>query len=355
MIVVLALALPPGLRAQVLRGRLIPAQGDPAGGAVVILLDSAGVERGRTVSGPSGNYGFVAPAAGRYRIRVLRVGYGPWMSDPVTIGADDVREFSPALPAVRVVLAAIEVTSDTRCSATTGTSDLAATLLDEGRKAVLSADVALHGSTYRYLIRRYQIRTDRNDAVVAADTSAPEKSDVWPVESAPVEELERNGFVTMVNGAPDTYYGPDAQALFSDFFLRGHCFGVGRMDRTDSTLVPLQFRTAKDRKHPDIEGALWIDRKTLGLQRLDFRYVGLPDWTYGSDAGGRLEFLRLPSGLWIIRRWELRAPVAAKVQGSIWYRYGGLVTVGGEITEIRSAAGDVIFSAGSNPVGAFRR
>lgn len=354
-ILAILILFPAALSAQVIRGRLVPAPGEPAGGAVVILLDANGAERGRAVSGPTGNYGLVAPGAGSYRLKVLRVGFNPWTSDLLVLAANQVVEFSPALPTLRVVVAAIEVTSDTRCSAGTDVAGAAATLLDEGRKAVLSADVALHGPAFRFLVRQYRRREDANGVVTEADTTAPEVSNGWPVESAPVSELRQNGFVTDAGeGLPGTYYGPDAQVLFSDFFLHGHCFTVGRPDASDSGLVPLKFRTARGRNRPDIEGALWMDRATLGLRRLDFRYVGLPGWTSDADAGGRLEFLRLPSGLWIIRKWELRAPIANQPRNSINFRYGGLATIGGEIIEVRSAAGEVIYASDSSAVGALR-
>lgn len=347
--------LPAALAAQVVRGRLVPAPGEPAGGAVVLLLDGSGAERGRVVSGPTGAYGFVAPAAGTYRLKVLRVGFEPWTSGPVTVSTDQVLEFSPSLPIQRVVVASIEVTADTRCSGNGDVAGAAATLLDEGRKAVMSADLALHGPAFRFLVREYRGRQDANGVVTAADTSAPEVSSVWPVESAPIAELRKSGFVTDAgDGVPGTYYGPDAQVLFSDFFLNGHCFTVGRSDPSDSNLVPLRFRTAAGRTHPDIEGALWMDRVTLGLRRLDFHYVGLPSWAADADAGGRLEFLRLPSGLWIIRKWELRAPVAAHARGDVFYRYGGLATIGGEITNVRLSSGEAIYTADTSAVAGFR-
>ena len=345
--------LPAALSAQVIRGRLVPAPGEPAGGAIVILVDGGGAERGRAVSGPTGSYGFVAPTAGTYHLKVLRVGFEPWTSDAVTVGADQVLEFSPSLPIQRVVVAAIEVTADTRCSANADVAGAAATLLDEGRKAVMSADLALHGPAFRFLIREYRQHQDVTGVITAADTTAPEVSSVWPVESAPVSELEKNGFVTDDGDhVPGTYYSPDAQVLFSDFFLRGHCFTVGRPDPNDSSLVPLQFRVARGRTHPDIEGALWMDRATLGLRRLEFHYVGLPNWT--AAAGGQLDFLRLPSGLWIIRKWELRAPVAAHPPGTVIYGYGGLATIGGEITDVRLSSGEAIYTADTSAVAGFR-
>jgi hypothetical protein len=96
----------------------------------------------------------------------------------------------------------------------------------------------------------------------------------------------------------------------------------------------------------DVEGVLWLDRSTAELRRLEFAYRNLPDAEYqlcdshpfivitpemleeqpvfkqpapycmtlkdGQSnrlgLGGSADFVRLPTGQWLIARWELLTP-----------------------------------------------
>ncbi|HET7023893.1 MAG TPA: carboxypeptidase-like regulatory domain-containing protein [Gemmatimonadales bacterium] len=332
-------------RAQVIRGRLSSELEGPTAGAIVELLDAGGAELGRTLSAASGRYGFVAPAAGSYRLKVLRIGYPVWVSDTVSVGAAEVREFSPQLPARRVVLASIEVHARNQCSVHPKEGELTAQLLEEGRKAVSAAEAAYQGHDYRYRVRRYRRDFDRDLVVVLDTTFAETENDIWPVQSLPVADLERGGFIQDTDpfGAP-TWYGPDAQVIFSDFFLGDHCFAIGKPEPSDSGLVRLEFRVVKGHELPDLNGTLWIDPKTLDLDHLDFTYTRRPDWVpRDAVVGGRLDFLRLPTGLWIIRRWALRVPIPARQEGTGYYSVSGYQEEGGSVVRVTGKDGEVVF------------
>ncbi|CAN5359077.1 hypothetical protein BH23GEM4_BH23GEM4_00400 [soil metagenome] len=43
---------------------------------LVVLLDSVGTQRGRTLSSDGGSFVFALPAPGRYRVRAERIGCG---------------------------------------------------------------------------------------------------------------------------------------------------------------------------------------------------------------------------------------------------------------------------------------
>lgn len=333
--------------AQVIRGHLSSEYEGATAGAIVILLDSAGVERGRTLSTATGTYGLVAPAAGAYKLRVLRIGFPAWVSDPVTVGAGEVHDFSPRLPSARVVLAALTIRSETKCSVHPRDGELTAQLLEEGRKAVSAVDAAFRGEDFHYRIRRYRKDFDRERVIVRDDTLPETESDIWPVQSLPVADLERGGFVQETDPlAGPIWYGPDAHVIFSDFFLGQHCFVVGKAQPGDSGLVRLEFRVVKGRKLADLNGTLWIDPKTLELDHLDFRFSPLPDWVpRDAVAGGRLDFLRLPSGIWIIRRWAMRVPVAQRTEGTGHYSLFGYHEEGGEVVAVTARGGEVVYPA----------
>ncbi|HEV2291150.1 MAG TPA: hypothetical protein VGR60_04870, partial [Gemmatimonadales bacterium] len=167
----------------------------------------------------------------------------------------------------------------------------------------------------------------------------------WPVQSLPVADLQRSGFVQETDPlAGPIWYGPDAHVIFSDFFLGQHCFVIGKAQPNDSSLVRLEFRIVKGRKLADINGTLWIDRKTLELDHLDFRFSPLPDWVpRDAVAGGRLDFLRLPNGIWIIRRWAMRVPVAQRTEGTGVYSLFGYHEEGGEVVKVTGRGSEVVY------------
>ena len=71
----------------------------------------------------------------------------------------------------------------------------------------------------------------------------------------------------------------------------------------------LGFEPIPNRRVPDVTGTLWVERLTGELKALEFEYTGLPQGLARSDLGGRVEFLRLPNGAWIISYWHVRLPV----------------------------------------------
>jgi len=100
---------------------------------------------------------------------------------------------------------------------------------------------------------------------------------------------------------------------------------------------------------PDVEGVLWIEKATLELRFLDFTYARLP-WELPEGAlGGHVEFMRIPSGAWIVRHWWIRMAL----MGRVVYRESGRPAeakvlgfreVGGEVVTITASSG-VVFSA----------
>ncbi|MDE2794095.1 MAG: carboxypeptidase regulatory-like domain-containing protein [Gemmatimonadota bacterium] len=72
----LAAGSPLDTHAQIVRGRLLDAEGRSGiSGAMITLLDRQGTEVRRTLSRSSGLYQLIAPAPGAYRLRADRIGY----------------------------------------------------------------------------------------------------------------------------------------------------------------------------------------------------------------------------------------------------------------------------------------
>jgi hypothetical protein len=65
----------------------------------------------------------------------------------------------------------------------------------------------------------------------------------------------------------------------------------------------------------------------------------LPSWAVHAVAGGRLEFARLPGGLWIVQRWTLRVPVPEVRPGNDRARLHGYQETRGWIEVVLSEQG----------------
>ena len=88
---------PATLAAQSIRGTIVT-RGDSVvvRGAIVLLLNGADSVVGRALSNERGEYRLTAPSAGSYRLRTLRIGFRPVLSDviDVAVGKEVVRRLS---------------------------------------------------------------------------------------------------------------------------------------------------------------------------------------------------------------------------------------------------------------------
>jgi hypothetical protein len=160
-----------------------------------------------------------------------------------------------------------------------------------------------------------------------------------PYVALSAERLAEHGFVTRADDGSLEYWAPDANVLLSDSFLDNHCFHIAPPEASDSRLVGLAFEPVAGRAVTEIRGVLWIDAETSELERLDFRYVNLPfgERTQWDAVGGRVEFERLNSGMWIVRRWRIRMPVVEMRSGADATSGRGLV-----LSEIQEVSGEVV-------------
>ncbi|MFN2564058.1 MAG: carboxypeptidase regulatory-like domain-containing protein [Gemmatimonadaceae bacterium] len=98
-------------------------------------------------------------------------------------------------------------------------------------------------------------------------------------------------------------------ALLSDVFVRDHCFRMVEGAGDKAGLVGLGFRPTSARRVPDITGVLWLDAATQELRRLEFNYTDDPFEGLWQRFPSFVEYARMPSGAWIMRRWSIRMPV----------------------------------------------
>jgi hypothetical protein len=339
-LLLLAIAASP-LSAQEWTGR-IEASTDsaPVAGALVILIDSLGREARRTLSSPTGGFSLPLPGAGRYQVRVLRIGYAGWLSPPHRFDPGQRRETRLVIEDRIIQLAAIEVTTTrSRCGVRPGDGDIIASLLNEAEKALAITDQTIRQGNLRFRTETYVSRPTADGGIGERNRSSSSGQAFWPVASAHPDTLAKYGFVheparsasdpTQTTGP--VYFGPDARVLFADWFLDAHCFSVDPARDSARTIV-VSFAPARGARR-DIRGRLTLDRQTLELRALDFWYTGLGRWVTGDSAGGSMSFHKLKTGAWIIDRWLIRAPIPL-VGGRDTVLFG-FAESGGRVREIR--------------------
>ena len=335
------------LDAQAVRGLLADrGTGHPIQGAFVTLLDETGLEVARTLTGIGGTFLLQAPAAGVYRLRSKRIGFRPSESPPLALADSQTAEYRLEVEAVPVELPAVVVRGQPQCGAKPGAAAAVAQLWEEAREALSAVKWAQDQSTLVYTVERFERTLPRQGRQVLA-----QRDSAWagfaqrPFQSVPAEQLARDGFVVAAPGDSVDYQGPDAEVLLGDPFLATHCFNVLDGGAQYPGLVGLSFEPEPRRRVPDIAGVLWLERQTLELRFIEFHYTRLRD----RSAGGRVDFLRLSFGPWIVRHWWLRIPRVEPRRSRglrrppprvIGYREGG-----GIVTMIQSAGGAVEYRA----------
>lgn len=321
------------LAAQSIEG-LVSSRGAPADYALVLLVDSAGREVGATLSDPDGRFQLRAPAPGGHRVAVRRVGQVAWLSELLHLGGG-VQPLVLDLPDRPVRIPDLRPEATGRCrvrpalgEATTALLDAARTGLGIAERTVSLGRIHVRAVTWIRLLDPQQVRlserrTDRTGILA------------WPVTTPGPDTLATMGFAGPAREADREYYGPDARLLGTDWFLDGHCFDLVLPEAPGDTVVGVSFQPERPSPRPDVRGTLWVDRRTLGIRRFEFRWTGLEAWVPSDGAGADLGFRALPGGGVMLERWMQRAPLARYRGADL--ELAGWVEGGGEVLEVLGA------------------
>jgi len=322
----------------------------PVGEGFVVLLDAGGREVARTLTGVDGRFSLRAPHAGRYRVRSERIGYVAFVALPFDLADGQTLTHELSVTALPVQLTAVEVTGRTTCRVPPDRAEVTAAVWEEVRKALAAAVWTERERIYRYRTVAFARDLDEGRNRVLAQVSDTQVGHARaPFSSMPAPDLAARGYI-VAEAESISYYGLDAIVIQDSTFLASHCFGLGRRELRGVPQVGLSFRPEPRRRLPDGRGVLWLDEATAELRVLDFSYTGVPEGVTDERIGGTVEFLRLPSGAWIIRRWELRMPrLAAEMIATAYGPSGRRVTVrgfrdrGGEVLEIHALDGKRVY------------
>jgi hypothetical protein len=299
-------ALATTARAQSVAGAVVSREGVPLGGVLVSVQDSAGSERGRTISTPSGGFTLRAPS-GPFRVGVARIGYRRWYSAELRAEGRDTLRVRLDVDEVAHVLPELIASGPTSCRAEPGAR--AAVLWEEARTALSAADATLDQERIWFTVHEARRRLDQYERLVADSVLVVRLAARWPVEALPPDSLFGAGFVQPRTGPDDlAWFGPDLAVLFDPRFLERYCLRAVA-GPAGSGLAGVAFAPNPEQRVPGIRGTLWFDEQSRQLRSLDFFHTRLRHWVPAGSAGGRLEFAALPDGRWLVERWRLRAPV----------------------------------------------
>ena len=336
-VVLLTLLLPRvQLSAQTVTGRITVDAGAPLPGAFVRLLNASGVPVAATLSNDSGGFNLRAPGPGEYSLRSEMIGYASHDVPAIRLSPGEAVTTTVVMALQAIPLAGVEVTTRSRrCVLDPEVGEATHILWEEARKALAVAAWGEEAGHYSFGVEVFTRHVDPNLAALGeVETSVRTVSGSSPFAALPADQLATHGFVHDIDG--ETYFfAPDARILLSDEFREGHCFRVEPALPGQPGLVGLAFSPARGSRLPAIDGVLWIDRATSEIRWLDYSYRNLPGRyrVGGNRLGGRVDFERLGTGLWIVRDWWIRMPQIELVDG-VDLRLAGYMERGGTVLAV---------------------
>lgn len=333
------------LEGQTVRGTVV-SEGEeaPIEGAFVSLVDSGGGVVDGLLTNAHGHFQLSAPSPGVYRVSVARIGFESWISEALELASNEVRPVRYAIPIQAVRLAEIDVEVHRQCVSDPNHEQQVWRVWEEARKALQTAAFAQERQLYRFETRLYTRELEPDDLGVRSVRVRPSSPyAARPFRSLPASAFAMRGYAR-TTGDSITYYMPDAAALLSPEFMQAHCFGLDeKKDDEGRQLIGVRFRPA-DRDVPEIEGVLWVDEASAELQTLEYSYVDLPLGIRDPRAGGSAQFIRLPSGAFVVGAWWIRMPQIVRevdfAGRKLRERVGSFKEDGGDVVAIYTARGE---------------
>lgn len=319
--------------------------GHPIPGVLVTLWDAEGQRIAAQISDGHGRVLLTARTPGSYTVRTERIGFRTVEMPDLVLTAGESVSRRIQVPAEAIGLEGIVVRSDRRCVHRPEYGLATAMLWDEARKALDALVQTEREQVYRYRAYRYQRSLDPASLRVRHENL--DGGSWWaavPFESLPATELTGAGFIQKRDDGT-FFYAPDAAVLLSEEFLDAYCFRARTAPPEAPGLVGLAFEPVRGTRVPAIEGALWLDERTGELRFAEFSYLRAPG-PRDRRVGGRVEFVRLPAGVWIVQRWWIRMPEivvreARDLRGNIAMRddLGGLTESGAVVVAVDDPSG----------------
>jgi len=336
--------------------------GRPIAGGFISLLNLEGEAVKADFTAADGIFSFTAPGPGRYRIRVERIGYANWITEPYEVTAGQPLTITVEVPPEPVRLGDLRVEVTGSCLDDPSDGAALATVWEEARKALETAVWAEDRGELTFTLQEYQRTLDpRHLATLEAETRTRRHVRLPPFRSLPARRLTTSGYA-FVDADSAVFYAPDATVLLSSEFRDTQCFGLEREEGDGEPMLGITFRPRRGRDVIDIEGTLWLDEESAQLRRVQIRYrnVPLPRNAQRRYIGADLTFDRLPDGPFYVRDWWVRFPIgsrAPRFRAGLSARPEPVLVAyrqaGGTVTD--AFAGGVAFEVGGGAVAGVLR
>jgi hypothetical protein len=283
--------------------------GAPIAGALVSASETDGVWAADLLTNGSGVRLINLPRAGRYRIRVRRIGFSPWVGETVDVPLGEPVVLTVRVDAKPITLSTIDVRANTAegggCERAPTPATAVGVLWEEARKALQSSAIVERDRSTRFLATSFE-RTLSMNGRTEHDSTGP--AEVWrqrPFRARAASDLSKNGWARIMADGSLTFDAPDEASLLSREFEADHCFTVARKKKKGQ--IGLAFTPVEERSTPDITGTIWLDAATARLTEIEYAYFNPPEPARG-DLGGDVRFSRLDDGRWIVSEWRIRMP-----------------------------------------------
>jgi hypothetical protein len=293
---------------QSVRGTVADAGGVPVPGVLIQLIGADSQPAARALTNDLGNFLLVAPRAGTYRVRTLRIGFKPVLSEPVTLVAGQEMPQQIALASISLGLDTVRVGGRPVCGKAYDAGSMTVAIWEQARAAMTST--AITGGMRNIFSRRvyYDQLLDNAGFRTIKQTQSIETVPVvqpWPAESP--ANLHQFGYIVQVLDST-VYRAPGMEMLASAVFFQDHCFKLA--NAKEKTQIAIEFDPTPDRRNiADIRGVVTLDRATAQLKSIEFRYVFPENKDLETGARGNVEFVRLANGAWGVARWNIRMPI----------------------------------------------
>jgi hypothetical protein len=308
-LVAAAVAIAPSrAQAQRVRGTLTDSStGEPVGGAVVAVLDSAGQFVSRTVADEKGRFA-AARLRGARSLHIVRIGYRP-VDAP--LADDSTMDFRLAPIASR--LAVMTASEGRVCPGKPGASQ-ALELWEQARDGLLASVVARESNAPRLRIRTYWRTRDPVRKRIDSDSSRTRDlvADRSYIAARPAWAFEAEGYMREHLGGERDYFAPDEAVLLDPSFAATHCMRLADANAAHNNQIGIHFEPADISSRDtvvDLDGTLWLDKVKPSLRSFEFEYTNLEPRARGS--GGSLTFATMPNGVPMIVRWDIHSAILA--------------------------------------------
>ena len=310
------------------RIRVRAASGSPIVGALVGLINTENKVVAEGLSTADGGRSLTVPP-GTYRVQVRRIGFEPFISEPMSFPrAEDI---VLSITDRAVSLQTVVVSANARCESIERDAAALSKVWQEIAKALRSSQLTTEDLAGIGQAHLYTRSIGSRGQVTSNQTRVFKVVNARPFGAIDPRLLASVGYVN--GNATDgwQYFSPDETVFLSDSFAATHCFRVVR-DKSRRGQIGVSFEPVSGRKQADVAGVLWVEEKTAELREMRFKFVNV-EIISNFDAGGRTRFRRMPSGAWLVDEWSLRFPLLERRVGRDEFFEIGFIENGGGIIQ----------------------